>query len=47
LLAVGVRRARPLDGGKSAAVFESITLQHEGWQRDPDVAEPTEPSFSD
>jgi phage tail-like protein len=37
----------PLDGGRSVTAFESLTLQHEGWQRDADVAEPTEPSLAD
>jgi phage tail-like protein len=33
-----------LDAGDSAVVIQSITLQHEGWERDISVAEPTEPS---
>lgn len=34
-----------LDASGTAVAIQSITLQHEGWQRDPGVAEPTEPSF--
>ena len=33
-----------LDASGTAVAIQSITLQHEGWQRDPSVAEPTEPS---
>jgi phage tail-like protein len=33
-----------LDASGTAVAIQSITLQHEGWQRDPGVAEPTEPS---
>ena len=29
----------------NAVLIQSLTLQHEGWQRDPGVAEPGEPSF--
>jgi len=32
-----------LDAGSSAVAIESITLQHEGWERDPAVVEPVEP----
>lgn len=34
------------NGGSCVAV-ESITLQHEGWQRDQEVTEPVEPSFNE
>jgi phage tail-like protein len=34
-----------LDSSGNAVLIQSMTLQHEGWQRDADVAEPTEPSF--
>ncbi len=34
-----------LDSSGNAVLIQSLTLQHEGWQRDPGVAEPTEPSF--
>ncbi len=33
--------------GNSSVAIESITLQNEGWERDYDVAEPTEPSFNE
>ncbi len=34
-----------LEGNATSVAIESITLQHEGWERDVDVTEPTEPSF--
>lgn len=34
-----------LDSSGNAVLIQSITLQHEGWQRDTGVAEPTEASF--
>ncbi|ODS35774.1 MAG: phage tail protein [Candidatus Altiarchaeales archaeon WOR_SM1_79] len=34
-----------LDANDTCTAFESITLQHEGWERDTDVKEPNEPSF--
>jgi hypothetical protein len=34
-----------LDAGNGAVAIESLTLQTEGWVRDPSVAEPAEPSF--
>lgn len=34
-----------LEAGGSATAFESIVLQHEGWERDREVGEPQEPSF--
>ena len=34
-----------LDANASAVAIESITLVHEGWERDLEVTEPTEPSF--
>jgi len=34
-----------LDSSDNAVLIQSLTLQHEGWQRDPGVAEPGEPSF--
>jgi phage tail-like protein len=34
-----------LDSSGNAVLIQSMTLQHEGWQRDAGVAEPTEPSF--
>ena len=39
-------RALPdLDANSTAMAIESITLQHEGWMRDTEVAEPSEPSL--
>ena len=34
-----------LDSSGNAVLIQSLTLQHEGWQRDPGLAAPTEPSF--
>lgn len=34
-----------LDAGASAIAIQSMTLQHEGWERDEAVTEPTEPSL--
>jgi phage tail-like protein len=36
-----------LDANDTSVAFESITLQHEGWERDYEVAEPVEPSFTE
>jgi phage tail-like protein len=36
-----------LDANSSEVAIESITLQHEGWIRDPAVVEPKEPTFSE
>ena len=36
-----------LDATGSAIAIESITLQCEGWERDYDVTEPSEPSFDE
>ncbi len=35
-----------LDANESLVAFETITLENEGWERDTDVAEPKEPSFT-
>lgn len=35
-----------LDASANAVAIESIQLQHEGWERDYAVTEPTEPSFT-
>jgi phage tail-like protein len=35
-----------LDANGAAVAIESITLQHEGWERDLAVVEPEEPSYS-
>ena len=34
-----------LDANANAVAIQHIQLQNEGWERDYDVAEPTEPSF--
>ena len=34
-----------LDASANAVAIQSMTLQHEGWERDYDVTEPTEPMF--
>ncbi len=36
-----------LDANNAATAFESLVLQHEGWERDYAVTEPTEPSFDE
>lgn len=36
-----------LDASGNAVAIQSITLQNEGWERDYEVAEPSEPSFSE
>jgi phage tail-like protein len=36
-----------LDAGANAVAIQTLTLQHEGWERDYDVKEPTEPSFTE
>jgi phage tail-like protein len=33
-----------LDANASGVAIQSLTLQHEGWERDADVAEPAEPA---
>jgi len=35
-----------LDANNASVAFESITLQHEGWERDYEVQEPAEPNFT-
>lgn len=35
-----------LDASANAVAIETLTLQNEGWVRDPAVTEPTEPSFT-
>jgi phage tail-like protein len=34
-----------LDASANAVAIQTLTLQHEGWERDYEVAEPAEPSF--
>jgi hypothetical protein len=36
-----------LDANDSAVAIESMTLENEGWERDYEVKEPTEPSFDE
>jgi phage tail-like protein len=36
-----------LDASANAVFIESLKLENEGWKRDHEVVEPTEPSFSD
>jgi len=36
-----------LDASANAIAIESITIQNEGWERDYEVTEPTEPSFNE
>lgn len=35
-----------LEANETLVALESITLQHEGWERDYDVTEPEEPSYT-
>lgn len=45
---VSVYEALPdLDADGNAVAIERITLENEGWERDYDVTEPTEPSFTE
>lgn len=36
-----------LDASANAIAIQSITLQNEGWERDYDVVEPSEPTFTE
>ena len=36
-----------LDANANAILIQSIKIEHEGWERDPSVDEPTEPQFDD
>jgi phage tail-like protein len=36
-----------LDANANAILIQSIKIEHEGWERDPAVKEPTEPQFDD
>ena len=36
-----------LDANANAVAIQHIKLENEGWKRDPDTPEPTEPSFTD
>ena len=35
-----------LDANANAVAIQHIKLENEGWERDPDVTEPTEPTFN-
>ena len=35
-----------LDANANAVAIQTLKLENEGWERDPDVAEPTEPVLS-
>lgn len=43
----GFQALPDLDANSNAVALQSITLQNEGWERDHDVAEPAEPTFSE
>jgi phage tail-like protein len=36
-----------LDANANAVAIQTLKLENEGWERDYDVAEPSEPSFSE
>ena len=36
-----------LDANANSVAFESLKLEHEGWERDYDISEPQEPTFSE
>ena len=36
-----------LDANANAVAIQSIKLENEGWERDVEVAEPAEPSFTE
>ena len=36
-----------LDAGASAVAIQTLKLENEGWERDYDIAEPTEPAFDE
>jgi phage tail-like protein len=36
-----------LGANEGAVAFESLTLEHEGWERDYEVAEPQEPAYTE
>ena len=39
--------AADLDANANAVLIQSIKLENEGWERDTDVVEPAEPSFTE
>jgi phage tail-like protein len=36
-----------LDANANAVAIETLKLEHEGWERDGEVGEPAEPSFTE
>jgi len=36
-----------LDANANAVAIQTLKLEHEGWERDLDVVEPSEPQFSE
>ncbi|NIV38803.1 MAG: phage tail protein, partial [Anaerolineae bacterium] len=36
-----------LDASANAVAIQTLKLENEGWERDYDVSEPTEPSFTE
>ena len=36
-----------LDANANAILIQSIKIEHEGWERDPSVKEPSEPQLED
>jgi hypothetical protein len=36
-----------LDANANAVLIQTLKLENEGWERDTDVIEPSEPSFND
>jgi phage tail-like protein len=43
----GYQALPDLDANSTEVALQSITLEHEGWERDYAVTEPTEPSFTE
>jgi len=35
------------DATESRVAIETMTIEHEGWERDTDIMEPTEPTFTE
>jgi phage tail-like protein len=43
----GCQAAADLDGNTNGVLIQSLTLENEGWERDYDVTEPSEPQFTE
>ncbi len=43
----GYQALPELDANANEVAIETLTLEHEGWERDPAVVEPVEPSLTD